>query len=176
MNAGRGTSAEGTDVERHRASVEASRLALLVTAAAALVSLVGSLVAAMAGAEWIPPGPYSLISSATPPLFALLYWWLVSRWESARSIRHHRGASALLVAIAVLITLFSLSLTGFSPFYAVFLFLIGIRTQLGGLPGYAFLAALVSLATGALPLLLASIVFVVFAAACFLATRRLRAG
>lgn len=173
MNAARGT-ADATDVERHRASVQASRLALLVTAAAALVSLFGTLVTAMAGAGWIAFWPYILISSATPPLFALLYWWLVARYESARSIREHRGAAALLVAIAVLVTVFSWTLAGFSPFYAVFLFLVGARTKVGGLPGYAFLAALASFATGALPLLFASMVFVVFAAACVLSARRLR--
>lgn len=174
MDAGRGTVAADTDVKRHRASVQASRLALLVTAAATLVSLLGSLLAAMSDGGWIPFGLYSLIGSVTPPLFALAYWWLVSRWESDRSIREHRGAAALLVAIAVLVTVFSWTLADFSPFYAVFLFLVGARTRIGGLPGYGFLAALASFATGALPLPFASVVFAVFAAACVLSAWRLR--
>ncbi|WP_026820554.1 hypothetical protein [Arthrobacter castelli] len=173
MNAARGTQPAASDVERQQAALHANSLALLVAGAAALLSLLGSLIMAAAGAGWIASAPYILISSATPPLFALAFWWMVSRWEVSRSIREHRGAAALLVAIAVLVTVFSWSIAGFSPFYAVFLFLVGVRTKSGALLGYALLAALVTFATGALPLPLAAAAYVVFAAACAFSAWRL---
>lgn len=151
-------------------SEAADRYALLLVGLAAVLHLFGYVLPAGAFpptslAEWLS---FLVTTSAAAPLIALAYWVLVSRWEAARGIREHRGAAALLVGLAVLFTLLSLNSTSFSLYFAVFLFLMGVRTRTDRLPGYGFLAAVVSVLAGAgwLPIPPAILVGV-YAATCF---------